>query len=189
MKQLITLLLLLVTLSPVFAQETATKEKKKKTQLHLTNALVIGQIDNSEDRYTVEINLTDMLTRNGVKTIPSLNVLKLGSDAIVLATDSMQQKMAAKGIDTYVLVSVRGYDRKFKVSEKQDDFKTALEGASLFDLYRDDIVSISFEFKFFRNGQFVYGEIVKCGNVGDRESVMKKFRSKVEKRIVKKWKK
>lgn len=172
----------------VFLAVTATAQGKKKEALHLKNALVIGQMDNAEDRYSMEIILTDLFTRNGVKTIPSLNVLKLGSDAIVLATDSLQQQMAARGIDTYMLVSVRGYDRKFKVSEKQDDFKTALEGASIFDLYREDIVSISFEFKFFRAGQFVYSEIIKCGNISDRETVIKRLVSKTEKRLVKKWK-
>ncbi|OFZ60564.1 MAG: hypothetical protein A3D92_06750 [Bacteroidetes bacterium RIFCSPHIGHO2_02_FULL_44_7] len=161
---------------------------QKKTDLHLTNVIVIGQLDNAEDRYSLEINLTDMFSASGVKTMPSLNALKIGSDAIVLAEDSMQQKLAAKGFDTYALVSVRGYDRRFKVSAKQDDFRTALQGSSLFDLYRQDIVSISFEFKFFRNGQFVAGEMVKCGNISDRETVLKRFRSKVEKLIQKKWK-
>lgn len=180
MNKILILLLLVGAAAPAFGQ--------KKTPLTLTNVVVIGQLDNAEDRYSLEINLTDMFSSNGIKTMPSLNALKIGSDAIALAEDSIQQKMAAKGFDTYVLVSVRGYDRSFKVSAKQDDFKTALEGSSLFDLYRQDIVSISFEFKFFRNGQFVAGEMVKCGNISDRETVLKRFRTRVEKIIQKKWK-
>ena len=163
------------------------KSKKKKTSIDLTNVLVIGQLDNSEDRYSLEINLTQMFTSAGVKTIPSLNILKLGGDAIILASDSMKQILASQGIDTYVIVSVRGYDRRFKVSAKQQNFSEALEAASLFDLYRQDIVSISFEFKFFRGGEFVHGDIIKCGNISDRETVLKRFRSKVTKKIGKKW--
>ncbi|MFN5032238.1 MAG: hypothetical protein ACK5FX_08470, partial [Flavobacteriia bacterium] len=53
--------------------------------LHLTNALVVGQLDKPEDRYTVEINLTELLTDAGIKAIPSLNMMKLGSDASLLA--------------------------------------------------------------------------------------------------------
>lgn len=181
MKNILILLILCTTL-PVFAQ------KKKMPDLHLTNALIIGQIDNIEDRYSLEIILTQMLTSSKIKSIPSLNVLKQGSDAIVLATDSVQQMMATKGIDTYMLVTVRGYDRRFKISEKQDDFRTALEGSSLFDLYRQDITSVSLEFKFFRAGQYVYGDIIKCGNISDRETVLKRLSSRLEKRIYKKWK-
>ena len=181
MKKILLSLIVFALFTPVFAQKNA--------KLHLTNALVVAQLDDASDRYSLEINLTEMLSSNGIKTIPSLNILKMGSDAMLLTTDSLKQVIKAKGVDTYLVVSVRGYDRKFKVSEKQDDLETALSAASLFDLYRTDIVSISFEFKFFRDGQFVYGDIFKCGNISDRETVIKRFRNKVEKRITKKWKK
>ena len=158
------------------------------TDLHLKNALVVGQLDKPEDRYTVEINLTEMLTNAGIKTIPSLNMMKLGSDASLLATDSIQRLVAAKGIDTYVIVSVRGFDRRFKPSIRKDDLNTALGAGSLFPIYREEVVSVSFEFLFYRNGQFVASDIVKCGNVSERDTVIKRFRKKVTKRIVKKWK-
>lgn len=161
---------------------------QKKQPLHLKNCVVIGQLDDPNDRYALEINLTDLLVTNGVKTIPSLNMLKLGGDAIVLASDTLQQQLLAKGVDTYMLVSVRGYDRRFKVSEYQPDLKEALEATSLFNLYREDIVSVSIEFKFYRNNKFVYGDMVKCGNIGTREEVIKRLRNKLEKRIGKKWK-
>lgn len=157
-------------------------------KLNLTNVLVIGKMDKPEDRYTIEINLTELLAQEGIKAIPSLNILKMGSDASLLATDSVQQIIKSKGIDTYCIVSVRGYDKKFKVGDKKDDFVTALNAGSLFSLHRDEVVSVSFEFQFFRNGQMVADDIVRCGNVSDRESVIKRFRSNVGKRIHKKWK-
>lgn len=157
--------------------------------INLTNALVIGQLDKQEDRYSLEINLTELLTDQGIKAVPSLNILKLGSDAANLATDSIQKVVAAKGIDTYVLVSVRGYDRRFKTSERVNDLNIALGVGNLFPIYRDEVTSVSFEFLFYRNGQFIGSDIIKCGNVSDRNSVIKRFRKKVAKRIVKKWKK
>lgn len=178
MKQLF-LLLVLFTAPLSFAQ---------KTDINLTNALVIGQLDKQEDRYSIEINVTELLTEAGIKAIPSLNVMKLGSDASNLASDSLQKIVAAKGIDTYVLVSVRGYDRKFKRSERNDDLATALNSGNLFPLFRDEVVSVSFEFLFYRNGQYLGSDVVKCGNVSDRDSVIKRFRKAVAKRIVKKWK-
>lgn len=156
--------------------------------LRLQNALVVGQLDKPEDRYTIEINLTEMLTDAGIKAVPSLNMMKLGSDAAVLTSDSIQNLVKAKGIDTYVIVSVRGFDRVFKPTERKDDLNTALGAGSLFPIYRDEVVSVSFEFLFYRNGQFVASDIVKCGNVSERDTVIKRFRKKVSKRIVKKWK-
>lgn len=179
---------LILLFAVILSSVTVNAQKVKAKDFHLTNGLVIGQMDNPEDRYSIEINLTEMLVSNGVKALPSLNVMKMGGDAMILSSDSVTALMKSKGIDTYVLVSVRGYDRRFKVSEKQGDLKSALSAAGLFDLYRMDIVSISFEFKFYREGEFVFGDMVKLGNISDRETVLKKFRNKVEKRIVKKWK-
>lgn len=159
----------------------------QKVDLALKNAVVIGQLDNAEDRYSLEINLTELLTSRGVKTIPSLNIMKMGSDSQLLASDSMKMVLKEKGIDTYILASVRGYDRKFKPTTSRDGLFKSLELGSLFNLYQPDIVSVSFEFKFFRNGEFIMSDIVKCGNVSDRETVLKRFRIKVGKRIIKKW--
>lgn len=204
MKALI-LYIFVVVAGVSFAQETETtsaepaktekktkkkkkkRKKKSKTSISLNNALVIAQMDTPEDRYSIEILLTEMLTSNKVNAAPSLNVLKLGSDARALATDSIQKVVALKGIDTYCLVSIRGFDRNYNVSNKADDFETALNQASFFELYRTDAVSISFQFKFFRDNKCVHSEIVKCGNIGSRSSVLKRFRKKVGKRIKKSW--
>lgn len=175
--------LLLIT-ALIFLAPVAQAQKKS---LNLKNALVIGQFDKPEDRYSLEINLTDMLVQRGLKAAPSLNMLKLGENPQNLTKDSIQNVLKSKGIDTYVIVAVRGYDRKFKTSENQPSLSEALEQTSLFALHKDDIVSISFDFKFFRNGECVYSEIVKCGNVGDRDSVIKRFRKKVGKKLDKKW--
>jgi len=172
-------LILVLFIAPIVFGQT---EKVK-----LTNAMVIGQLDKQEDRYSLEINLTELLTDQGIKAIPSLNILKLGSDAGLLATDSIQRLVAAKGIDTYVLVSVRGYDRRFKKSVSINDLNIALGVGNLFPIYRDGVTSVSFEFLFYRNGEFIGSDIIKCGNVSDRNSVIKRFRKKVAKRIVKKW--
>jgi hypothetical protein len=155
--------------------------------LNLKNALVVAQLDQEDDRFSVEINLTEILSTAGIKAVPSLNVLKLGNDAAILATDSIQELVKSMGVDTYMLVSVRGYDKKFKPSSCKDDLQQALSVGNLFPMYRDEIVSVSFEFIFYRNGQCVGADIVKCGNVSDRESVLKKFRKQIGKKLTSDW--
>ncbi|MDX2359363.1 MAG: hypothetical protein QNK23_01060 [Crocinitomicaceae bacterium] len=198
MKHSFLLFSLLFVTSVAFAQddqvsttpEPTKKEKvkkKKKQPLTLTNAVIIGQMDKPQDRYSIEIMLTEMMTSRQMPAVPSLNIMKIGADAQIMASDSIKEILTAKGIDTYMLVTVRGYDRRFKVAAMQEDLSGALNTGSLFELYRTEIVSVSFEFKFYRGGEFIFGDMIKCGSVSDREQVLKKFRSKVQKRMDKKW--
>ena len=156
-------------------------------QLDLKNALVIGQLDKPEDRFSIEVNVTELFNSRGIKAYPALNVLKIGSAPDLLSGDSVKTALAAKGIDTYVIVTVRGYDRNFKTSELKDDFQTAINAGSLFPIYREEVTSVSFEFVFFRNGKMVASDIIKCSNVGSRDGVIKKLRKGVEKRLKKRW--
>jgi hypothetical protein len=178
----------LIFFATLFVLITQNKIHSQTNTLGLKNVLVIGQLDKPEDRYSMEINVTEIFTDLGIKAIPSLNMLKLGTDASLIATDSIKQAIFAKGIDTYLLVSVRGYDKIFKATNMNDDFNTALGAGNLFPLYRDEIVSVSFEFKFFRNGAMVQYDIIKCGNVSNRDAVIKKLRKQLRKISVKKWK-
>ncbi len=156
--------------------------------LDLKNVLVVGQLEKPEDRFTLEVNLTEILANEGIKTMASLNVLKQGTEMITLGGDSIMSVLKAKGIDTYVLVSVRGYDTKFKPSKMHNDLKTELSVGHLFPLYRDEIISVTLEFNFYRNGQFVAYDILKLPGTSSRDEVIKKLRKKLPKRINKLWK-
>jgi len=156
--------------------------------LKLTNALVIGQFDKIEDRYAVEVNLTELLINSGVKASPSINILKQGESALDLVNDSIRKIIQAKGFDTYLIATVRGYDRKFKPSEAKISLIEMLNMASLYHIYRDEVSSVSFEFTFFRNDSVVQRDVIRCSNVSNRDSVIKRFRKKLPKLINKKWK-
>ena len=156
--------------------------------LHLTNAIVVGQMEKAEDRYTLEINLAELLVNNGIKANPSLNILKSGNELALLANDSLTSIVNSKGYDTYALISVRGYDTNFKKTSHKDPLAVAFSSGNLFPIYRDEIASVTFEVMFYRNGQFVGSDIIKCGNVSTRDGVLKKFRKNTNKKIVKNWK-
>ncbi len=156
--------------------------------INLNNVLVVGQLDKADDRYSIEVALTELLANNGIKALPSMNILKVGNDPQILASDSIKDLLKGKGIDTYVLVSVRGFDKKFKPAKNQGTLNQILTEGHLFPIYRDEAVSVSFEFFFYRNGEFVGTDIIKCGNISSRDTVMKRFRKKLNKRIPKHWK-
>ncbi len=152
-------------------------------KIKLTNVLVIGQIEKTEDRYTLEGGVVEMFDQNGVKAKPSLNFLKYGENPQVLAEDSLQKLLASKGIDTYVIISIRGYDQRYKRSTHPVDFKTALGEGNIFPIYREESTNITFEFAFYRNGKLVGDDVLRVSNYNDREGVMKKLRKMLNKRI------
>ena len=67
-----------------------------------SNILVIGQFDRPDERYAVEVTLTELFSKQGLKAMPSLNILKQGSDPLVLASDTLQQLLLGKNIKTYL---------------------------------------------------------------------------------------
>ena len=127
--------------------------------LNLANALVIAQFDRPEDRYTIELNTTEILNSLGIKAQPSLNFLKQGANINNLISDSVQEIIKTKGYDTYLFVNVKGYDRKFKASKTKITVSEILERTSIYSIYRDESSSISFEFIFFKNRFFSIFEI------------------------------
>jgi len=156
--------------------------------LKLNNTIVIAQFDKSEDRYVIEVTMTELLTLSNIKAMPSLNLLKQGGDPSVLVDDTIQRDLKNAGYDTYLVVNVRGYDRKFKTSGLKISFAEMLDMTSIYHLYRDEATSVTFEFTFFRNNEVVHRDILKCGNISDRDAVVKRFRKKVSKLIDKNWK-
>lgn len=156
---------------------------------NIDNVVIVGQLDQLEDRYSLEINLTQLFKSYGIKTNSSLNIVKQGGDTGILATDSLQTQLKEKGFDTYMLISVRGYDKKFKKSTSISDFKTEINAGHLFALYREEIVSVTFEIIFFKDGKALENRLIKVGSVGSRETVIKKLVKKLDKKIRKNWKK
>lgn len=156
-------------------------------ELNLTNALVVSHMNNQEDRFSLEVAISEVLAGNGIKNAVSLNMLRQGGDPQVLLTDSVGRILTDKGINTMMLVSIRGYDRKFKLSQQKMTLAEDLAVENLFTLYKEDIVSVTLEFHFYRNGVQVYSDLLKIGGISSRDGVMKKLRKKLGKRV-KKWK-
>ena len=100
--------------------------------LKLANAIVIAQFDKQEDRYALEVSLTEMLAEYNIKAMPSLNLLKQGADASVLADDTLQKNLRIAGYDTYLVVDVRGYDRTFKPATQKISFAEMLDMTSIY---------------------------------------------------------
>ena len=166
----------------VFCAQLFVAQKVK-----LTNAVVIAQFDKEEDRYAMQALMADLLKGYQVKILPLMNVLKQGEDPKHLLQDSVQQILVQKGFDTYLVVNVRGYDRTFKPSEDTQTLAELLETTSIYQIYRDEATSVSFEFSIYRNGKLISREVLRCGNVSDRDSVLKRLRKRLPKKVLPVW--
>lgn len=159
----------------------------KFAPLKLNNALVVSHLDKESDQFSLEIAVSDVLSRSRVKNTVSLNVLKAGGDPQVLMTDSLTQLLKTKGINTLMLVSVRGFDNRFRPSTGNMTLAEDLAADNLFPIYKEDIVSVTFEFHFYRDGKLVYADLLKIGGAGSRDKVLRKFRKKLAKKVQKDW--
>lgn len=175
--------LILLIASSFFGIDTYSQGFKE------SNILVIGQFDRPDERYAVEVTLTELFSKQGLKAMPSLNILKQGSDPLVLASDTLQQLLLGKNIKTYLVVNVRGYDRRFKPSEIDVSLQEILGRTSIYHIYREEATSVSLEFTFFRDNKVVFRDILRCGNISDRDSVLKRIQKKLPKRMSRKWSK
>ncbi len=158
------------------------------SDLKLNNAVIISHLDKVEDRFSLEIAISETMSKANVKNAVSLNLLKQGGDPQVLITDSMTQVLQAKGLNTLMLVSVRGYDKKFKPSTQNFSLAEDLAAENLFPLYKEDIVSVTLEFHFYRGGELIYTDLLKISGATSREKVLKKLRKQLATKIQKDWK-
>lgn len=170
--------LFVICFTQVFAQ---TEE------LNLDNVLVIAQQDKQPDRYSLEVAILQLFNQYGLKTKASLNVLKQGGSADVLLTDSLQNKLESEGIDTYMLISVRGYDKRFRPAEEINSFEEEIKAGHLFPLYRENATSVTFTITFYRDGKPVHSELIKTGTVGSKDAVIKKLLKKMERSLKRDW--
>lgn len=155
--------------------------------LKLNNALIVSHLDKESDQFSLEIAVSDVLSKTKIKNTVSLNVLKAGGDPQVLMTDSLTQLLKAKGINTLMLVSVRGFDNRFRPSSGNMTLAEDLAADNLFPIYKEDIVSVTFEFHFYREGKLVYTDLLKIGGINSRDKVLRKLRKKLAKKVVKDW--
>lgn len=155
--------------------------------LNLKNVLVVAQQDDLSDRYTVEIALLQLFNSYNINAKASLNVLKQGGSAEILMNDSTIQILKEQGIDTYLLVSVRGFNNRFKPSEKIHDFEEEIKAGHLYPLYRESTSTVTFTFTFYRDLKPVHYELIRTGTVGSKDAVVKKMMKKVERRLTKNW--
>jgi hypothetical protein len=177
----------LILISLVCSTALVAQKGKYPPISGVNGLLMVGKIDKPDDRYAVEVNLTKFIAQFGMKVLPSLNFSKVGASTETLKTDSLNALLHERGINGYMLVSVRGFDRKFK---PRTNFplllEEALEEGHLYPIYQEEVSSVTFEFLYYENGQFIGYDMIRVTGVGNRGQVFEKLQKKIGKRL-NKW--
>lgn len=156
----------------------------KSQGIKLNNAVIITQFENQEDRFAMQGLFADIFQQEHIKTLPVMNILKEGEDLKNLLSDSIQEIIKQKGFDTYFVVNVRGYDRTFKPSADAQKLSELIETTSIYKIYRDEATSVSFEFSVYKQDALISRQVLRCGNVSDRDSVLKRLRKRFVKKVL-----
>lgn len=162
--------------------------KSQDQPLNLENVLVVGQQDKLQDQYTLELAILELMQKNNINAKASLNVIKQGQDPTILASDSIQRKLANQGIDTYMLVSVRGYDKRFNPSSNIQKMDEELRAGHLFKLWRESASTITYTVIFYRNNIPARYDLIRVRAGNSEEKAMKRLSKKIDKLIQKEWK-
>lgn len=168
--------LLLMVFSPVLAQK----------KMNLNNVVVTGLFDKKDQRFQMEIFVAERLIDNGIKTTLSLNYLKEGANIVALASDSVQQKIQQDGYDKIILVSVRGFESKFKPVTTYLPLAEELELGHLFPMFREEASNMTFEFKFYEGTKMIGYDMIKVSSPSEK-GMFKKLSKALNKRIKKYW--
>lgn len=166
----------------MLAQTIATAQQK----LNLKNAVVVGLFDKKEERFQMEIMLAEILIQHQIKSKVSLNFIKEGADIASFANDSIQESVKKAGFENYILISVRGYETKFKPATIKYTLEEELKLGHLFPVFREEISNVTFEFKIYRGSEMIGYNLLKVPSPSN-EGLLKKFKAKIDKLIKKHW--
>ena len=160
---------------------------QENQELNLKNALIIAQQNDLSDRYSLESAMMQLFSAYHIRSKASLNVVKEGGSPHILLSDSVRSKLKEEGIDTYLLISIRGFDRRFQPADSLNSFEDEINIGHLFPLFRESASNVTFNFTFYRDLQPVYYDLIRVRGIGSKDDVIKKLMKKVEKELTKHW--
>ncbi len=151
---------------------------------NLKGALLVVKNDKFNERFSAEVNIAKIFSPFQMPMLLSVNLIKENASLSELNTAKVQGEMAAKNINSVLVVSVRGYDTRFKPRTKIPlTLEEMLEEGNLYPVTQDDISSVTIEFIQYVGGKFNGYHIMRLGSASDKQKVYKKMQKKLNRAI------
>jgi hypothetical protein len=182
MKTIFTLIGILIFSSAVHAQ----KVKQPKIN-NLKGALILVKNDKPQERFSIEANLGKLFGGYGMPILLSINLIKEGAPLSELGETKIQAEMNARNINSVLVVSVRGFDTRFKPRTKiPQTLAEMLQEGNLNPISTDEASSVTIEFFQYVNGKFNGYHIQRLGGASSRSKVYNKLQKRLDK-LVPRW--
>jgi hypothetical protein len=161
----------------------AKKVKQPKIS-GITGALLVVQNDKFDNRFSAEVNMGKIFSLLRVPLLLSVNLIKEGNPLTEIASQRVNGEMAAKGINTVLIVSVRGYDTRFKPRTIiPETLEEMLKEGNLYPLVQNEVASVTIEFFQYVGGVFKGYEMMRIGGASDKQKLYKRLQKRLERRI------
>jgi hypothetical protein len=177
----ITLLLTFSTLSIAWSQKV-----KHPPINNLKGVMLLVKNDNAQERFSVEANLGKIFATFNMPLLLSINMIKQGESLKELASARVQNEMNAKNINSVLVVSIRGFDQRFKPRTKMPaTLEEVLEEGNLYPLSQEEATTVTIEFIQFVNGKFNGYHMMRVGNASEKNKVYTKIQKKLNRQMTK----
>lgn len=183
MKTILTIFsVLLLSTGTVFAK----KVKHPKIN-NLKGALILVKNDKPQERFSMEANIGKLFSGYGMPILLSVNLIKEGAPLTELAETKIQGEMNARNINSVLVISVRGFDTRFKPRTKiPEKLADMLAEGNLNPISMEEASSVTIEFFQYINGKFHGYHMQRLGGANSRSKIYNRLQKRLDK-LVPRW--
>jgi hypothetical protein len=175
-------LLSIATISNAWAQKV-----KHPPINNLKGAMLLVKNDDAKERFSVEANMGKILATYNMPLLLSINMINQGAPLKELAGARVQNEMSARGINSVLVVSIRGFDQRFKPRTKiPERLEEMLEEGNLYPISQEDATTVTIEFIQYVGGNFNGYHMMRLGNASNKTKIYNKMLKKLN-RLMPKW--
>jgi hypothetical protein len=167
---------------------SAWSQKVKHPPINnMQGAMLLVKNDNAQERFSVEANLGKILATYNMPLLLSINVINQGAPLKELAGARAQNEMSARGINSVLVVSIRGFDQRFKPRTKiPATLEEMLEEGNLYPISQEEATTVTIEFIQYVGGKFNGYHMMRIGSASNKSKVYTRIQKKLN-RLVPKW--
>jgi hypothetical protein len=175
-------LLSIATISNAWAQKV-----KHPPINNLKGAMLLVKNDDAKERFSVEANMGKILATYNLPLLLSINMINQGAPLKELAGARVQNEMSARGINSVLVVSIRGFDQRFKPRTKiPATLEEMLEEGNLYPISQEEATTVTIEFIQYVGGKFNGYHMMRIGSASNKSKVYTRIQKKLN-RLVPKW--
>ncbi len=154
---------------------------------NLKGALILVKNDKPEERFSMESNFGKIFSTYGMPILLSINLIKERAPLSELGESKIQSELNARNINSVLVISVRGFDTRFKPRTKiPQTLGEMLQEGNLNPISKEEVSSVTVEFFQYVNGKFSGYHMQRVGGAASKTKVYTRLQKRLDK-LVPNW--